>query len=161
MNEARQYFVDIDCPELSHILTRRISDDSEKSPRTSSFIFRLVYGFSNQIKIDQYRSCSKLWTEIGTIDLQIQFFGMIHRDGKLIIIGGTNAQNQPINAVISNISTHLNSSVLNMKKVKMYRNFISGEEHRLGYERNRGFALHDIGQAGSICRNHRRFDVYF
>lgn len=81
------------------INTRRsfANPDIARTPRLS---LRLVHSSSVGIQIDEYRSHENSWTEIKSFDLEILDFTMIHRDGKLIIIGGLNAFRLPIKTVI-------------------------------------------------------------
>lgn len=103
-NVIHQHSLEIDCPELvSMIATRKSSEDPAKSARSTKFKFHLVHKrFEEKIvKIDTYWPHQDLWRKVKDVDLYIESFALVYREGKLIIVGGDDEEQQVVNTVHS------------------------------------------------------------
>lgn len=106
MNEVRQHCIDLNGLDLLSLIAeykRRSSEQSGMNARCQRLPFRLAYVSSYKLHIDEYHNREDSWTETDAFDIQIENFAMIHRDGKLILIGGRDAECQATNMVISSI----------------------------------------------------------
>lgn len=82
------------------ILARRSLRNESENPRSSNVQLSLVYVESG-IKLDRCYSRGILWTESKTFELLMTSFAMIHCDGRLIFMGGRDAQDVITNTVKS------------------------------------------------------------
>lgn len=101
-DEAHKYSLDIGYPELLQLIaTRRSFDKQNKVSRFSKFKFHVVHDNSDNsnISIGAYCQRQNKWTEVKTIDLEIEGFAVVYHDGKFIIIGGANHDGDELNTV--------------------------------------------------------------
>lgn len=102
MNEVQQYSLDIDCPELlSMVCARSSSENPNKIPRSTKFQLHLVHKRFEEkmVKIETYWPRQDLWRKVTDVDLYVESFALVYRAGKLIIVGGDDAQQQLVNTV--------------------------------------------------------------
>lgn len=93
-------------PELvASIAEARLSGSNQNErPRPSTKKIYVVYGAHSQIRVDKYCPRLNVWSEAKTLPLNIDRFTVIQHDGKLIVIGGKDAQNLYLDQVIVNRS---------------------------------------------------------
>lgn len=95
-----QQFIDIKCTNLlTSIDQRRSSVGQNEISRSSKF--HLVYQFSEGpgINLDRYCARQNMWKIVRRFDFKTKDSAMICHDGKLIIIGGRDAEGAAINTV--------------------------------------------------------------
>lgn len=101
MSEAKRESVEINFPELLALIAdRRSSEDQIETCRSPTIQFHLISDVKSGIEIDKYCPRQNQWTKDREIDLKVVFFSVIHRDGKLILIGGRDEQKHILNTVI-------------------------------------------------------------
>lgn len=117
LDEIYAQCIEIDLPEaFLSIAARRASQNEHEAPRNPKLSFDLVYASISGIEINKYCGRGNSWTEIQKLDYKITMSAMVHRDGKVIFIGGQNAQEDALNTVyiMSSFST-ISSQLIRLK----------------------------------------------
>lgn len=84
------------------MIDARISvEDPNKMPRSTKFKLHLVHKRFEEkmVKIETYWPRQDVWRKVTDIDLYVESFALVYRAGKLIVVGGDDAQQELVNTV--------------------------------------------------------------
>lgn len=100
MVDVSQQCIEANSPEiLLSVFARRSSRLIREIPRPLPPKFNLIYFVGGRVRIDKYCTRLNTWTEAHCYDLKVGNFAAVHRNGKLIFMGGEDAQLKGLNTV--------------------------------------------------------------
>lgn len=128
LDRVNERCIEVDCPDVyASIVERRSSRQEREIPRSPPLQINLIRADS-RVKIDRFYARHNAWTEVETLDLEISCFAVIHRDDKLILIGGDDPWGRATDAVSNFFCKFLNKAALTFFYLFLFSGVLHGFE---------------------------------